>query len=319
MLCLPAVSCSQTVELLVSDADDRAADVSVVVPTCQQRLFLAEALQSVVAQTHAASEIVVVDDGSEEPVDDIVAEFPGVVLHRQENQGASAARNTGYALTHSPYVVFLDGDDRLLPAALESGFASLLAHPLAPFSSGRSRLIDTDGQVLSDNWLPQPRKTLDLYAEMMRRPYVCPPGTVMFRRTALEEYGGWKVGPDMWGVEDWEIYLRMAREVAPAYHPDVVCEYRIHPGQTSRNASRMRQNCLKLLADHALPDVQDRDRLRACRAGDRWVRAHFGLQEARESLAASTSPRSVLRAAGAFARYSPIRVGDAIARRTARA
>lgn len=302
----------------MSPSDNPPADVAVVIPTYNQRQFLADALQSVQEQTHPAAEIVVVDDGSAESVDDIVAEFPGVVLHRQANQGASAARNAGVYLTHSPYLVFLDGDDRLLPNALKWGLESLLAHPDAPFTTGRARLIGPDGKVLSDDWLPQPRETDDLYAAMLRRPYICPPGTVLFSRKAFEIYGGWKQGPDMWGVEDWEIYLRMAREAAPACHPGLVGDYRAHPGQVSRNAARMQQNCKKLLAAHAEKDAADPSRLRACRAGDRWVQGHFGWQAAQEELRATKSPRSIAHAAVAGARHAVLRVSDSSARRAAR-
>lgn len=302
----------------MSPSDDRLADVAVVIPTHNQRRFLADAIESVQAQTHPAAEIVVVDDGSEESVDDIIAGFPGVILHRQANQGASASRNVGFALTHSPYVVFLDGDDRLLPDALKWGLESLLAHPGAPFTSGRARLIGPDGMVLSDDWLPQPRRTEDLYAEMLRRPYICPPGTVLFSRAAFDAFGGWRQGPDMWGVEDWEIYLRMAREAAPAYHPGFVGEYRAHPGQISRNAARMALNCRKLLAEHAAKDSGDHERLRACHAGDRWVRGHFGWQSARAELNATKSPRTFANAAVAGARQAVLRVSDSAARRATR-
>ena len=60
---------------------------------------------------------------------------------RQENQGAAAARNAGFAVSSSEFVIFLDADDRLLPIALASGARALAAHPDCAFVFGRYRYV----------------------------------------------------------------------------------------------------------------------------------------------------------------------------------
>src|SRR5918994_3496665 len=74
-----------------------AALVSVVIPCYNQAHFLGEAIESVLAQSHPNFELIVVDDGSPDNTTEVAARYPEVRLIRQENQGLSAARNSGLA------------------------------------------------------------------------------------------------------------------------------------------------------------------------------------------------------------------------------
>ena len=115
--------------------------VSVIVPCYEQAPYLEEAIESVLAQTYAQVEVVVVDDGSPDNAARVAARFPGVRLVRQPNQGLAGARNTGIRESEGELLVFLDADDRLLPRALEAGVAELRNHPEAAFAFGRYRRI----------------------------------------------------------------------------------------------------------------------------------------------------------------------------------
>jgi glycosyltransferase involved in cell wall biosynthesis len=94
---------------------------SVIIPTFNRATILPRALRSVLSQTERDFEVVVVDDGSSDATDAIVAAFddPRVRYHAQHNAGPSAARNSGAALARGDFLVFLDSDDELLPSALE--------------------------------------------------------------------------------------------------------------------------------------------------------------------------------------------------------
>src|SRR5215210_2105808 len=93
--------------------------VSVIIPCYNQAHFLGEAIESVLGQSYPNFEIVVVDDGSPDDTAEVAARYPEVRYICQDNQGLSAARNTGLGQSEGEYVVFLDADDRLLPEALE--------------------------------------------------------------------------------------------------------------------------------------------------------------------------------------------------------
>lgn len=94
--------------------------ISVVIPCYNSAAWVGAAVRSVLRQTRAADEIIVVDDGSADDPAAVVRGFGGSVrLIRRENGGLSAARNTGTAATAGEWLLFLDADDTLFPDALE--------------------------------------------------------------------------------------------------------------------------------------------------------------------------------------------------------
>lgn len=110
--------------------------VSVIIPCYNYGRFLAEAIDSVLRQTHLATEIVVVDDGSVDDTRAVAASYPQVRYIYQENQGLSAARNTGIENSAGTYITFLDADDWLFPDALAINVQYLDQSHLTAFSAG---------------------------------------------------------------------------------------------------------------------------------------------------------------------------------------
>ena len=94
---------------------EQTALVSVIIPCFEQAHFLPEAIESVLTQTHCATEIIVVDDGSPDNVFEVVSWYPTVKCVQQQNQGLAAARNAGFRFSTGHHVLFLDADDRLMP------------------------------------------------------------------------------------------------------------------------------------------------------------------------------------------------------------
>lgn len=94
--------------------------VSVIIPAYNNGEFIADAIKSVLAQTHGRIECIVVDDGSGDRTPDEVRRFGNRVRYlRQENRGVSSARNLGMNVAAGDYVSFLDGDDVWLPQKVE--------------------------------------------------------------------------------------------------------------------------------------------------------------------------------------------------------
>ncbi|MBF0245598.1 MAG: glycosyltransferase family 2 protein, partial [Planctomycetes bacterium] len=105
------------------------ADLSVVIPTHNRSSWLVHAIESVLAQSLPAREVIVVDDGSTDDTDEVVARYSGLTYLRREQGGPSAARNAGAAISTGRWLAFLDSDDRWLPAKIERQLQWLEAHP----------------------------------------------------------------------------------------------------------------------------------------------------------------------------------------------
>jgi glycosyltransferase involved in cell wall biosynthesis len=124
-------------------------DVSVVIPTYNRVEPLQRSVASVLAQSHAAFEILVVDDASQVPVDPALlpADPRITILRHAQNRGVSAARNTGIAAAKGRYVAFLDSDDAWMPEKLARQLAAVRAarNPDCVFSMSQSLMIQPDG------------------------------------------------------------------------------------------------------------------------------------------------------------------------------
>jgi len=95
--------------------------VSIIIPTYNRAGFLKEAIKSVLAQTYKNIEVIVVDDGSTDNTPKLVKQFTDkrIIYLRQENKGASSARNKGIESARGNYIAFLDSDDIWLPQKIE--------------------------------------------------------------------------------------------------------------------------------------------------------------------------------------------------------
>jgi hypothetical protein len=212
--------------------------VSVVIPTHNRSQYLRQAVDSVLAQSYADFEVIVVDDGSSDDTRAIVCGFTDarVRYSYQSNAGRCAARNAGIQLARGDYVSFLDDDDLFLCNKLSSHVRALGEHPDVGLVTGGWRCIDAQGALLKEvpAWLWHPRLDVDTWLQ------VCPslPSAVTMRRTWLERSGGFdrQIGEY---AEDWDLWLRLAYAGCQmAWVEELACAYRIHSLNTVSNASR---------------------------------------------------------------------------------
>jgi glycosyltransferase involved in cell wall biosynthesis len=222
----------------------QAARVAVVIPCYKQAHFLPDAIESVLQQTHAPSEIVVIDDGSPDDVAAVAARYPEVRYIRQRNQGLSAARNTGIRATSSELLVFLDSDDQLLPHAIERGAAHLTARPECAFAAGRLHVVAADGSMLKP-WRPLP-KTDDYFEHLLINHCGIYPVAAMYRRSAIEAVGG---GFDvaLRSAEDWDMDIRLARRFPFHLYDEPIALYRKHGSNMTANAAVMMMSIIRVL------------------------------------------------------------------------
>jgi glycosyltransferase involved in cell wall biosynthesis len=204
-----------------------APRISVLMPCFNHGAFIGEAIQSVRDQTFADWEIVVVDDGSNEPETREVLRSlnaPRTTLLRTENQGLPAARNV--AARHAAGALFcaLDADDRLAPTWFERGVALLDAQPDVSFVS---HWLETFGD---ETWTWKPT-SCELPALLARNTVN---GAALVRRVAFEAVGGYDESMRN-GCEDWDFWLRLLeRGCRGAIIPEVLFHYRRTASSMSR-------------------------------------------------------------------------------------
>jgi len=135
--------------------------VSIIIPAYNAQEWVAEAIQSAVAQTWPRKEIIVVNDGSTDRTGEVAQHFAssGVRVFSTANQGLSAAINYGYRLSQGDYIQELDADDVLAPEKIERQL-SALRQGTAPHSAllavGPIFLSHQPGQIYSHGPVPRP-------------------------------------------------------------------------------------------------------------------------------------------------------------------
>jgi glycosyltransferase involved in cell wall biosynthesis len=244
----------------------------VIIPCHNGGRYLAEAIDSALAQTYEAIEVIVVDDGSTDDTPVIANAYSAVRCIRQANEGLAAARNTGLGASHGTFCLFVDADDRLPPEALATGVALLESKEDCAFVSGTCTLIAPDGSSLFT-----PAQLLidgNHYRELLRSSYIWTIGAVLHRREALIQVDGFDLASTIRGVEDYDLYLRLASRFPVTAHPEVVVEYRQHAGSMSMDSALMLASVHNVL-ERQRPCATDPEHAAALAAGVQWYADYY--------------------------------------------
>jgi glycosyltransferase involved in cell wall biosynthesis len=224
--------------------------VSVVIPTFNHRDTIGATLDSVFAQTFREFEVVVVDDGSIDGTAELLrplAEQGRIRYVRQENAGQSAARNRGLHEAQGEFIAFLDDDDLWPPDKLEWQVEALRERPDAVLAYGEARHLHPDGRLVRRT-PSEPPPDGDAYAKFRLRNWIETPGQTLIRAEALRQVGGFDAA--VWGSDDWDLYIRLARRRAFVFRPVVTVDYRLHAGNASKQAVRHALNHLVVVRRH---------------------------------------------------------------------
>jgi glycosyltransferase involved in cell wall biosynthesis len=209
--------------------------VSIILSYYNETRFIAEAVESAKSQTYKNIEVIVVDDGSTEQAHQHLLAIAGVKVIRQANGGVSSARNRGISESRGDYIVFLDHDDRLMPNAVSSHLEALKIKPDAGLIFAARRDIDVHGNAAALPYICAPRRNY-FHSFLEANPIHCP-ASAMVSRDALERVGGFdsNVEPG----DDYDLYIRIAREFPVLRHTALVAEYRIHGSAVSQDGRKM--------------------------------------------------------------------------------
>jgi GT2 family glycosyltransferase len=216
--------------------------VSVCVPARNAERFLAEALESALAQP-VELELLVCDDGSWDGTARVAESFaardPRVrVLRHPRGRGVVAARNALLAAARGRYVAFLDADDAYVPGGLAEQVALLERSADVALVHGGAEIVDEDGRELPPWRRPFSEDVIEegaaAFSELLLSNEMVA-STVVVRRSAAVAAGPFvSVGPSS---SDWDMWLRLALHGDVAYRAAPVARYRQHDGSISRAAT----------------------------------------------------------------------------------
>jgi glycosyltransferase involved in cell wall biosynthesis len=125
--------------------------ISLIIPSYNRADFIAIAVKSALAQTYPNFEIIVVDDGSTDNTEEVVAalKHPKLFYYKKANEERAAARNFGIKKAKGDYITFLDSDDFLLPHHFQSAIAFIEKNEEPPLFYQLNNFVDETGKVLS--------------------------------------------------------------------------------------------------------------------------------------------------------------------------
>lgn len=226
---------------------ESSLSVSVVMPVFNTCDYLGAAVESVLAQTHANFELIIVDDGSTDGSLELAADFARrddrIRLISSDHRGAPAARNQGNRLASGTWLVVMDSDDKLLPEHLEKQLEFIRMHPDAAIVACLPYYIDSSNRILGRQFSEfKSREDIDARVANHNPVAVPHPGCFM-RRDVILSLGGYRV--QFWPGEDVDLINRVAQQGHELLvNHQLLFEYRIHSRSVS--VSDLRQSQLNI-------------------------------------------------------------------------
>ncbi len=199
--------------------------VSVIIATRNYGAYIAEAIESVLAQTYSTLELIIVDDGSTDNTKDIVKQYPQAKYFYQTHTGPktpSGARNKGVAISKGEFIVCLDADDKLDSHYIYECLAAITKNKHIGFVWTASQQF---GELLATRY---PRVFHHRLSAL--RGAGGQLGAALIRRKAFDDVGGYDVTIE--GLEDWDLVIRICLKGWKAVSIAKPLHYaRVHKGQ----------------------------------------------------------------------------------------
>ncbi|OGV63250.1 MAG: hypothetical protein A3K19_12980 [Lentisphaerae bacterium RIFOXYB12_FULL_65_16] len=265
--------------------------VSVVIPCYNAAAFIGEAVGSALMQTMRDLEVIVVDDGSTDDTADIVRGIDDARVQYifQENASQAMARNAGIGVARGEFVAFLDADDRWYPEKLAKQMP-LFTTPDVGLVCCQFDIADPEGTVVTRG-----RQRLHrgrVLAQLLLDNFVCC-SSVVVRSSLLHGEHRFRAGRK--GVEDWDLWLRLAMRSQFDFVEEALLGYRAHPGSVSRNLDLIVEG-VRVTATATERDIRSRcapseqagllRNLHRALARENMAYAHWLLRESRNADAA---------------------------------
>ena len=209
-------------------------ELSVLLPVYNGASHLREAIESILSQTYADFELIVIDDGSTDDSLSILEEYADsrIRVFSHTNRGLAASLNRAIGLAKGRYVARQDQDDVSLPQRFEKQVRFLKEHPTAGMVGTWARILAGNAETGRVHRHPSDNATLK-FALMFDNPFVH--SSMMIRKSVFDSVGVYTTDPSRQPPEDYELWSRIARAFDVANIPEVLHIYREVPKSMSRD------------------------------------------------------------------------------------
>jgi glycosyltransferase involved in cell wall biosynthesis len=232
----------------MSEISNSNQQVTVVMPTYngKSRGFICKAIDSVLNQTVEISQLIIIDDGSQDGTADFLRErYSEAEIYTKINGGPSSARNYSFQYIKSPFVCFLDDDDEWLP--------SKTADQLKYFEDNKETDLLMSGMTyINKNSVPGksvfPGNFGLTYPESLLGNCYLPPSTIMFRKSLLDKVGDFNINYRL--GEDYEYYIRCTQHGVTNILDKVTTLYRVHDSQSCLDLQKIDEGNLTVITDY---------------------------------------------------------------------
>ncbi len=236
-----------------------SVDVSIVLPTYNGQKYLQKAVDSILMQNFTNWELIAVDDCSTDETGAILEEYAArnsriKVIHNRTNQKLPASLNIGFREASGKYLTWTSDDNRYHPSALYRMKALLDTYPEVYLTYAKMRAIDSSGRESDKNegfYRYEPERLI-----LHNVIGAC----FMYRREVLDEVGEYDT--NLFCVEDYDYWLRIAERYPIRHIPEVLYDYRLHDGsltETKKEKIRSQRRRLREIhIDFTLSSLKNR-------------------------------------------------------------
>jgi len=229
--------------------------ISIITPSFNQATFIERTILSVINQSFADFEFLIINDGSTDNSEEIILNYKAkdsriIYIKNETNIGLQATLNKGLSVAKGDYIARIDSDDIWCDKnKLQKQFDFLEKNPDYALVGTAMETIDENGKPLSKfHFLESDREIRDrlLFSSQFAHP------SVLIRTKALAEVGFYSQAEKHRNVEDYELWLRIGKKYKFANLPDTCLRYRIHSGGISvKNEFKQRLAWIGLTREYA--------------------------------------------------------------------
>jgi glycosyltransferase involved in cell wall biosynthesis len=224
--------------------------ISVVISTYNRKDKLSRAIVSVQSQTFKDIEIIVVDNASTDGTLELIKTIDDrriSYIRHDRNLGGSVARNTGIRAAQAQYIALLDDDDQWLPEKLERQLKKMQeSKPSVGLVYVGTEIFDEKAQRLRT--LHHPFYQGDVYKRLLLGTILGSASSVLVRKECFDRVGAFD--DQLTSCQDWEMWLRIAKEYEFAYVKDILARINMHGKQISTNFAALIPGRTRMVKKH---------------------------------------------------------------------